>query len=147
VEEKTHFGFTPDSGRVLDLPHALSEASDANAAAAVLHLVPDVRDDVLRWEEPSEERLTTVRSVQLERDTADRSGAYVHLMGPEKEDGDSLLLPILWLTDLQTHRRITSCRYKAAARRCSPCVCVCVHVPWQASEGSPSSWRTPGRRV
>lgn len=48
------FEFTPDSRCVLDLPHALSEALDANAAA-VLHLVTDVGDDVFWREAASEE--------------------------------------------------------------------------------------------
>lgn len=43
------FEFTPDSGCILDLPHALGEAFDANAAS-ILHLVPDVGNDVL-WRE------------------------------------------------------------------------------------------------
>lgn len=50
----TDFEFTPDSRRVLDLPHALGEAFDANAAA-VLHLVTNVRNDVLWREVTSEE--------------------------------------------------------------------------------------------
>lgn len=46
MAERTDFEFAPDPRRVLDLPHSLAEAPDANAAA-VLHLVPDVGDDVL----------------------------------------------------------------------------------------------------
>lgn len=53
--------FTPDSRRVLDLPHALSEAFDANAAA-VLHLIPDIRDDVPWREVTSEEGAETDHS-------------------------------------------------------------------------------------
>lgn len=67
------FTFHPDSRCVLDLPHALVEASDANAAAVLL-LVAGEGNDVLRRE-------------------------VTDLMGPEKEDRDSLLVSVLRLAD------------------------------------------------
>ncbi len=45
----THSEFAADSRRVLDLPHALGEAFEADAVA-VLHLVSHVRNDVF-WRE------------------------------------------------------------------------------------------------
>lgn len=71
---ETDFDFAPNSGRVLDLPHALGEAFDANAAS-VLHLVSHERDDVLGREVASgEERSITFGSMLL-RKRCDQSAA------------------------------------------------------------------------
>lgn len=102
MASKTDFESTVDSGRVLDLPHALGKAFDANAAA-VLHLVSGVRDDVLRRDGASDERRKHSRIKEEKKpDAADRRSKKkdIQLMGPEEIDGDSLLVAVHRLTDL-----------------------------------------------
>lgn len=51
---------------------------------------------------------------------------YVHLMGPEEEDRDSLLVSILGLTDLNTH---TEALHEVSGRRnMRLCVYLCLCV-------------------
>lgn len=130
----TYFEFTPDTRCVLDLPHALREASDADAAAVLL-LVADVRDDVLRREVTSEEEggeinHSSVSAVDLlsgEVRSPVGSRVYVHLMGPEEVDRDSLLVSIFRLTDLNAHRQKSIDHHSTETHVCYlQLVCACV---------------------
>lgn len=91
----THFELASNSGCVLDLPHPLSKAFK-EGASTILPLVATVRNNVVWGEVASAEEAATEPFNDCGDATEDVRRLIrrpnLHLMGPEEEDRDSLLV-------------------------------------------------------